>query len=143
MTYHFTDVDGDELIIEPIGRYGRPAISLRTKRSNSHEGAAVHLTADQMEGVITSMRATLRQALTGQAQRPEAPAVCWSIDYHRLNPARLNAAVCICGLGPDHVVHNEPPHRFNGRTKPGMTPVHGVCTDCHHHQTAACHTTDN
>ena len=65
MTYHFTDVDGDELIIEPLGRHGRPAISLRTKRSNSDQGAAVHLTADQTEDVITSMRATLRQADPG------------------------------------------------------------------------------
>lgn len=65
MTYHFTDVDGDELIIEPIGRHGRPAISLRTKRSDNGQGAAVHLTADQAEDVITAMRSALRQADTG------------------------------------------------------------------------------
>lgn len=65
MTFHFTDVDGDELIIEPIGRHGRPAISLRTKRSDTREGAAVHLSADQVEDVIASMRDTLRQATTG------------------------------------------------------------------------------
>lgn len=65
MTFHFTDVDGDELIIEPIGRHGRPAISLRTKRSDTSEGAAVHLSADQIEDVITGMRDTLCQATTG------------------------------------------------------------------------------
>jgi len=64
MTYHFTDIDGDELIIEPIGRHGRPAISLRTKRSDNHEGAAVHLYAHQTEDVIAGMRDTLRQAAT-------------------------------------------------------------------------------
>lgn len=65
MTFRFTDVDGDELIIEPIGRYGRPAVSLRTKRSDSGEGAAAHLSADQIEDVITGIRDTLRQAATG------------------------------------------------------------------------------
>lgn len=142
MTFHFTDVDGDELIIEPIGRHGRPAISLRTKRSDTSEGAAVDLYADQLEDVIAGMRATLRQADHGR-QQPDAetPAVCWSINYHRLSPARLNASVCTCGLDPDHVVHNEPRHRFNGQPKPGMAPVHDICTDCHHHKSAACHTT--
>jgi len=68
MTYHFTDVDGDELIIEPIGRHGRPAISLRTKRSDSSEGAAVHLYADQIEDLITGIRNTARQAATPGGQ---------------------------------------------------------------------------
>lgn len=70
----------------------------------------------------------------------EAPADPWSMSYHRLGPAENNPAVCICGLGPEAVLHNEPPHRFNGRPKLGMPPVHGICTDCHHHETAACHT---
>ena len=62
MTYHFTDVDGDELIIEPLGRHGRPAISLRTKRSDSDQGAAVHLSADQTEALVAGIRDTARQA---------------------------------------------------------------------------------
>lgn len=70
------------------------------------------------------------------------PADLWSVEYHRMGAARLDPAVCTCGLGPDAIVHNEPPHPFNGRVKPGMTPVHGICTDCHHPTKAACHTAD-
>ena len=67
------------------------------------------------------------------------PADPWSISYHQLSPARNNPAVCTCGLGPVALMHNEPPHPFNGRPKPGMPPVTGICTDCHHHETADCH----
>lgn len=65
----------------------------------------------------------------------------WSVEYHQMGRARLNPDVCTCGLGPSAVVHNEPPHRFNGRPKAGMPPVYGICTDCHHHETSSCHTT--
>lgn len=78
----------------------------------------------------------------GAAGHVEAkPADPWSITYHRLGPAQNNPAVCICGLGPDAVIHNEPPHAFNGRPKVGMPPIDGLCTDCHHHVTASCHAT--
>jgi hypothetical protein len=78
----------------------------------------------------------------GETQQDEtqAPVDPWSIDYHRFGPARLNAAVCTCGLGPNVIIHNEPPHSFNSRLKaPHHAAVAGICTDCHHHETASCH----
>ncbi|MFE9432888.1 hypothetical protein [Streptomyces sp. NPDC006640] len=78
----------------------------------------------------------------GETQQDEtqAPVDPWSISYHRLSPARLNAAVCTCGLGPDAIIHNEPPHPFNSRLKAAHhAAVAGICTDCHHHETASCH----
>jgi hypothetical protein len=81
--------------------------------------------------------------VAGETQHPETPAPAdpRSIDYHQVSPARLNPAVCICGLGPDAAIHNEPPHQFNSRLKASHhAAVHGICTDCHHHESAACHT---
>lgn len=63
MTFHFTDPDGDELIIEPTRRYGRPAISLRNSRSDSPEtGATVHVFTTQTEELIAGIRDIARQA---------------------------------------------------------------------------------
>lgn len=65
MPFHFTDPDGDELIIEPTSRYGRPAISLRHSRSDSPEvGAAVHVFTDQTEALVAGIRDIARQAAT-------------------------------------------------------------------------------
>lgn len=75
-------------------------------------------------------------------EQQAAETAPWTVGYHQFSAAERNPAVCICGLGPDAVVHNEPPHRFNTRTKNHQIPVHGICTDCHHHETAACHTTE-
>lgn len=138
--------------------------------AESEDDEALRAKVDEATATLRRIRSTLRslkdqgatgrtyyQAITddlaGPRPDPAQPAAVeeqpdtntppvdpWSISYHQLGPAENNPAVCICGLGPEAVLHNEPPHRFNGRPKPGMPPVHGICTLCHHHETAACHT---
>jgi hypothetical protein len=84
---------------------------------------------------------TAREAQQDPTQDDTLPAGPWEISYHQMSPARLNPGVCICGLGPAAVVHNEPPHACSSRlTAPHQVPVAGLCTLCHHHETAACHT---
>lgn len=70
MTFHFTDPDGDELVIEPTSRHGRPAISLRNTRRDGHGSAAVHIPADHVEDLIAGLRDTARQA---RAQHERTP----------------------------------------------------------------------
>ncbi|WP_405924894.1 hypothetical protein [Streptomyces sp. NBC_00035] len=113
----------------------------------SHEACGFHwhgrdgMDIPMRDGQPVCPRCELRRVADEARQdQTQAPVDPWSIRYHRLGPAENNPAVCICGLGPEAVLHNEPPHRFNGRPKPGMPPVHGICTDCHHHETATCHT---
>jgi hypothetical protein len=72
-------------------------------------------------------------------EQQAAAADPWAISYHRLGPAERNPVLCLCGLGPDAVVHNEPPHPFNGRPKGHGIFVAGICSDCHHHKSASCH----
>lgn len=37
-------------------------------------------------------------------------------------------------------LNDEPPHPFNSRPKAWYhTAVPNICTDCHHHESAACH----
>jgi hypothetical protein len=68
MTFHYTDPDGDHLVITPTRRYGRPAISLRSVRDNGKGSAAIHIYADQVEELVTGIRDTARQAATERAQ---------------------------------------------------------------------------
>jgi hypothetical protein len=76
------------------------------------------------------------------ARQDGAPADPWSIKYHRLSPTASNPTICICGLDPDAIVHNEPQHECSSRpTAPHQIPIAGLCTLCHHHESAACHTT--
>jgi hypothetical protein len=101
-------------------------------------------------GVVTDYPCPTVRALDGEPAREAQqdptqddtlPAGPWEISYHQMSPARLNPGVCICGLGPAAVVHNEPPHACSSRlTAPHQVPVAGLCTLCHHHETAACHT---
>lgn len=67
MTYHYRDIDGDELLVEPTTRYGKPAISLLSARRDGQGAAAVHVPVDQVEDLITGIRDTARQAARGQA----------------------------------------------------------------------------
>jgi hypothetical protein len=69
MTFHYTDPDGDELVIEPTIRYGRPAISLRNTRHDG-QGAAVHIPTDQIEDLIAGIRDVRRQATTQHEGTP-------------------------------------------------------------------------
>lgn len=62
MTFHFTDPDGDKLIIEPTQRHGQPAVSMRNERADNGDSAAVHIPADQIEDVIAGMRDARREA---------------------------------------------------------------------------------
>lgn len=52
----FTDVDGDELHIEPSRRHGGPAVSLRTVRADGEAGAAVHVLADETDELLAAIR---------------------------------------------------------------------------------------
>lgn len=58
----------------------------------------------------------------------------WQIKYHRMGKARLNPAVCICGLDGTAVIHNEPPHAFRSSE---WTWV--ICHHCDHHENSPCH----
>jgi hypothetical protein len=124
---------------------------LRDDTVNEALGFLDHNTEQQHKAVHRSSALLRRLAaaasgscgVAGETQHPETPAPAdpRSIDYHQVSPARLNPAVCICGLGPDAAIHNEPPHQFNSRLKASHhAAVHGICTDCHHHESAACHT---
>jgi hypothetical protein len=78
--FHFTDPDGDELVIEPVIRHGRPAISLRNTRADGQGAAAVHVPADQVEDLIAGIRDICRQA-TAQEETtgtwtPDPPIGC-------------------------------------------------------------------
>lgn len=54
----FTDVDGDELVVEPSHRHGRPAVSLRTARADGEGGAAVHVLTDETDELLAAIRHT-------------------------------------------------------------------------------------
>jgi len=56
----FTDLDGDQLHIEPTFRHLKPAISLRTVRADGQDGAAVHVLFEQTEELVAGIRRTAR-----------------------------------------------------------------------------------
>lgn len=58
----FTDVDGDQLHIEPTFRHLKPAISLRTARADGQDGAAVDVLFEETEELIAGIRRTARTA---------------------------------------------------------------------------------
>ncbi|MFI5880874.1 hypothetical protein [Streptomyces sp. NPDC051554] len=62
----FTDIDGDELVIEPSPRHGRPAISLRTARADGEGGAAVHVLADETDELLAAIRRTAHHSTGGE-----------------------------------------------------------------------------
>ncbi|WP_314411412.1 hypothetical protein [Streptomyces sp. DSM 40484] len=108
----------------------------RTARDSGYRISAVR--GAQLIEAELRRRAEEAAVHAAETRAPEDP---WSIEYHQPSPARLNPAVCICGLGPDAVVHNEPPHECNTQLKAWFhAAVDGICTDCHHHKTASCHT---
>lgn len=63
-TYHYTDPDGDELVVTSVRRYGRPAISLRNKPHDLRVGAAVHVPLTHVRELLDGIRDTARQAAT-------------------------------------------------------------------------------
>ncbi|MCX5239760.1 hypothetical protein OG824_31625 [Streptomyces prunicolor] len=65
-TVRFTDVDGDELVIEPSQRQGRPAVSLRTIRGDGGGGAAVHVLADETDELLAAVRRTAHHSTGGE-----------------------------------------------------------------------------
>lgn len=112
----------------------------KTRQSLAHTTRALQRHREAAATAILEAEQRAEQAEAQQQPETEAPADPWSISYHRPSPAELNPNVCICGLGPGAVVHNEPPHPFNARLKaPYHAAVSGICTDCHHHETASCH----
>lgn len=68
----FTDVDGDELHIEPSFRHGRPAVSLRTARADGEGGAAVHVLADETDELLAAIRHTEHHSTVGAPSEPLA-----------------------------------------------------------------------
>jgi hypothetical protein len=62
----FTDIDGDELVIEPSHRQGRPAVSLRTIRGDGGGGAAVHVLADETDELLAVIRRTAHHSTGGE-----------------------------------------------------------------------------
>ncbi|MCI3277589.1 hypothetical protein [Streptomyces cylindrosporus] len=59
----FTDVDGDQLHLEPAVRHGKPAISLRTARGDGRGGGAVHVLAEETEELVTGIRRITRASV--------------------------------------------------------------------------------
>lgn len=66
LAVRFTDVDGDELVIEPSHRHGRPAVSLRTARADGEGGAAVHVLADETDELLAAVRRTAHHSTGGE-----------------------------------------------------------------------------
>ncbi|WP_019060009.1 hypothetical protein [Streptomyces prunicolor] len=62
----FTDIDGDELVIEPSHRHGKPAVSLRTARADGEGGAAVHVLADETDELLAAVRRTAHHSTGGE-----------------------------------------------------------------------------
>jgi hypothetical protein len=55
--YIYTDLDGDELHISTVGRFGGAAVSLRTTyTSSTGAGAAVHIPTADVDQVIAAIR---------------------------------------------------------------------------------------
>ena len=70
MTYHYTDPDGDQLHVEPVTRYGAPALNVRTVRQDGRGSAAVDIPVRDIEDVVDGLRAVRRQAVGAHPGNP-------------------------------------------------------------------------
>lgn len=97
------------------------------------------VTRARHEGAIEALQSAAEHMDIGAAIGPvphevRPVVVRWlrRLADQRLGRARKDAV---------HRVADEAPHPFNSRLKAAHhAAVAGICTDCHHHETAACHT---